>query len=83
MNYMLPQRGNSLARYKYMAKITYIEHGGAENMPRYPARADEVAPAVKDSAVLLPRKYQRAKPTGVANKNKSRYSVCIKTIAPL
>ena len=24
--------GNSLARYKYMAKITYIEHGGAEHV---------------------------------------------------
>ena len=29
---MLPQKRNSLARYKYMAKITYIEHGGAEHV---------------------------------------------------
>ena len=29
---MLPQRRNSLARYKDMAKITYIENGGAEHV---------------------------------------------------
>ena len=54
-----------------------------ENIPRYPARADDTAPQRKAKAVFTPRGETRMAIINTAeNKPSILYSRCIKTIAP-